>query len=314
MLEILVSDTIRYGHLLAVAVGFGVSFHTEVHAARQRNTRIDQGFLDDMALRHRLILGSVIAMWVTGLAIMAIRTGFRIDAFSAKLWTKLAVVSILTANAMLIGRIALPILRRSEGRSIAEIGLLRQVPLFAVAGISSVSWLIALALGSSLFLKTAPATLFLTVLPYAYGIGITAAVIAGLALIHRDRASSAAEAEPRVAAPVHTEHSAPHDPAAADPAPQTAHDGVQPRRTRAQALAPEIAEMTDVLAVLNDTAPLPHRTKLPHRQQNAPAHLRPKSTLRQEAQAPANAPSKPIAAKPPVRRATEQRLRAAFVG
>lgn len=312
MFEILLSDVIRYGHLLAVAVGFGVSFHTEVHAARQRNTRIDQGFLDDMTLRHRLILGAVIAMWVTGLVIMAMRTGLRIDAFSAKLWTKLAVVSILTANAMLIGRIALPILRRSVGKSIAEIGLLRQVPLFAVAGISSVSWLIALALGSSLFLKTAPATLFLTVLPYAYAIGITAAVIAGLALIHRDRAAGATLAEPEMTAPAHTEHPTPQSAAAAGDAPQITH-AVQPSRIPAPAPVPEIAEMPDLMAVLNDTAPLPHRTKLPHRQQNAPAHLRPKSTLRQEAQAPASAPSKPVAAKPPVRRATEQRLRAAFV-
>lgn len=303
MFEILVSDAIRYGHLLAVALGLGISLHTEFHTLRHKDVPLTEGFLADLEARHRLILGSVAAMWVTGLAIMALRTGFRLDAFSPKLWTKLAVVAILTANAMLISRAGLPLIRACIGRRLTDIGLLRQLPLFAIAGISTTSWLVALLLGSSLFLKTASAGLFLTLLPYAYGVGIGAAIVAGVGLLRRrdagvgtDEASAAQAATPLTPILQEVQDTEPAAAIAAEPGGRL-----------------DIDDMPALLEVMQANRPLPHRTLLPHRRKATPENLKPRETMQPQLSNPANTPQSPPRPKV-VRRATEQRLRAALVG
>ena len=182
MFELFVSDALRFAHLLAVAVGFGVAVETEVYMARRRRTAISPGLLSGLGHRHRVILAALAAMWVTGLALVALRTGFQLADVTPKLWAKIIVVTILSVNAVFVSEIAMPILAAHRGRRIGALPAPRRRALFSVAGISAASWLVAFLLGASAILKVAPASVFQTALPLAYVAGILGANIVGTRL------------------------------------------------------------------------------------------------------------------------------------
>ncbi len=179
MFELLASDLLRFLHLLTVAVGFGVAVETEAFMLRRHKTTISPGLLSGLKHRHTVILYALGAMWVTGIALVALRTGFQIPEFSPKLWAKISVVTILTVNAFFVAEVALPILSDFAGKRISDLPQQARRALFAVAGISATSWLVALALGSSAALKVGPAWLFQSVLPMAYIVGILVANAVG---------------------------------------------------------------------------------------------------------------------------------------
>lgn len=202
--ELFVSDALRFAHLLAVAIGFGVAVETEVYIARRRRTAISPGLLSGLGHRHRVILAALAAMWVTGLALVALRTGFQLADVTPKLWAKIIVVTILSVNAVFVSEIALPILAAHRGRRIGALAPPMRRALFSVAGISAASWLVAFLLGASAILKVAPASVFQTALPLAYVAGILGANIVGIRLFAPTPAAASPARQPRpLAAPRH---------------------------------------------------------------------------------------------------------------
>lgn len=179
MFDLLVADILRFSHLLSVAAGFGVAVETEIFMMRRRKSAISPGLQSGIEHRHRVILYALGAMWVTGMALIALRTGFQLSAFTPKLWAKISVVAILTINALFISEVALPILKQHAGKRITALPNSARRALFAVAGISATSWIFAMALGSSALLKVAPAWLFQSLLPVAYIAGILVANLVG---------------------------------------------------------------------------------------------------------------------------------------
>ncbi len=179
MFELIVSDILRFAHLLAVAVGFGVAVETEAFMFRRRRSTISKGMLSGLEHRHKVILYALGAMWVTGLALVALRTGFQISAFTPKLWAKISVVTILTVNAFFVSEIAMPILADHAGKKVTALGQPARQALFAVAGVSATSWILGLGLGSSTLLAAGPGWLFQSLLPAAYVVGIAAAIMVG---------------------------------------------------------------------------------------------------------------------------------------
>ncbi|MEM9707290.1 MAG: hypothetical protein AAF871_00740 [Pseudomonadota bacterium] len=178
--DLLVSDSLRLLHLLAVAIGFGVAIESEIYMICRRKSPISHGMIQSLHHRHRIVLIAVGAMWVTGFALIALRTGLQLSAFTPKLWAKLSVVMILTANAALIAEVALPMLKSFDGKRLGDLPIQAQRALYSVAGISAASWFMAFTLGSSVILKTGPAPLFQIVLPTVYIAGILAAnLVAG---------------------------------------------------------------------------------------------------------------------------------------
>lgn len=179
MFDLLVSDALRLAHLLAVAVGFGVAVETEAFMLKRHRTKISPGLMSGLSHRHMVILYALGAMWVTGAALVALRTGFVLSEFTPKLWAKVTVVTILSVNAALIAGVAMPILASHAGHRISALPKSARRALFAVAGISATSWLVAMLLGSSVLLKTGPAIWFQWALPAAYILGVLIANLVG---------------------------------------------------------------------------------------------------------------------------------------
>ncbi|MEM1273842.1 MAG: hypothetical protein AAGF88_08495 [Pseudomonadota bacterium] len=169
-MDTILVDLVRYGHLLSVAVGLGAAAMADYTAMTGLRRRVSPEFLTILKTAHNMIWPALIAMWITGLALIGIRTGFDLSAFSPKLFAKLTVVTLLTANAHAIGKLAMPLMAQNTG-----LGALSQAELRACAvmgGVSSASWLLALAMGSSKVLAAAPAGVFLLLVPIAYGAAI----------------------------------------------------------------------------------------------------------------------------------------------
>jgi hypothetical protein len=177
--QTLMIDLARYAHIVAVAIGFGTAFLADYHLLSRLRRPVDDSFLDSLDLYHSVVWKMLLAMWITGVILIGIRTGFVLSNFSPKLISKLVTVSVLTANAALIGHFAMPVIRAARGRSILWLPRQTKLGLAIIGAISSASWLLALAMGSSKVLAASSSSVFLVLLPLVY----TTAVVLALATI-----------------------------------------------------------------------------------------------------------------------------------
>ena len=145
-------------------------------------------------------------MWISGIGMIYIRTDFDIANFSPKLFSKLGTVSILTANAVLIGAIAMPMLRAARGKIVLQLPLVRLLTMTALGAISTASWMLALAMGISKVLANGDWPMFEHIVPFVYMGAILGAsammVMLRLRLAALGNASTPATARP-VPTPVH---------------------------------------------------------------------------------------------------------------
>jgi uncharacterized membrane protein len=180
---LIITDSVRYAHLLSVAVGIGASFLADSLVLSKITQPVEQPLLDRLHYYHRIVWIALIAMWISGGAMVYIRTGFDLASFSPKLFSKLAVVSMLTLNALVIGGIAMPLVQRNVGRSLLDLPLTRKLGCAWIGAVSSTSWLIALAMGESKVLAASGWDVFVGLVPLAYLASLLVASL-GIALLH----------------------------------------------------------------------------------------------------------------------------------
>ncbi len=110
--------------------------------------RIVTGSFEKSALQHKaaLLAKLLMGLWVSGLAIIYIDTGFAVELLFAnsKLMVKLICVAVLSLNGLLIHYIAMPAIF-SEKRISTNLILFTS----ALGGISSSHWLMAAFIGTS---------------------------------------------------------------------------------------------------------------------------------------------------------------------
>lgn len=178
----LMIDAVRAGHLLAVAVGLGGAVIADLTLLRSAARPVSPALTERLRDLHGVIAAAVLAMWVTGLALIWVRTGFVLSEFSPKLIAKLVVVTILSLNAVALGSVFLPLLEEADGQRPLDLPSGSMALGAVVAAASTASWLLALALGASAVLKTGSAGLFVALLPAAYGAALGGAVMAVLVI------------------------------------------------------------------------------------------------------------------------------------
>jgi hypothetical protein len=136
---------VRQGVLFAHAVTFAIALSAVLRedVALIKGRRIDPQRLADTA---RTLTSALIALWVTGLALVAFAVGLDARALiaSPKLAAKLFVVSALSANGLALHALAFPVLRRPPTQN--RFGLFMPVVLGAI---STASWLYASFIGVS---------------------------------------------------------------------------------------------------------------------------------------------------------------------
>ncbi|MEQ6203968.1 hypothetical protein ABMC88_13010 [Sulfitobacter sp. HNIBRBA2951] len=168
-------DLIRYTHLLSLVLGMGPALYYDLRSLHRIRQPVSQTDLDELRRIHNIVSVACVGMWLSGAALIWVRTQFDLSEFSPKLWCKVAVVSTLTVNATVLSIFVIPTLERIKGSRIVSIPLGRLVAMNLCAGVSLSCWMLALALGSSSVLKTAGWDLLLPVM-----LGVFAACICGV--------------------------------------------------------------------------------------------------------------------------------------
>lgn len=138
------------GHILALALGLGSALLADWIVLR----RLAFGTVSQKAagqltdLSHAVSAGLAL-IWVTGVLLVADNAwDAPASIMNQKLWAKLAVVSILTLNAVLLHRIVMPMVRRRVGQPLFETALDRLPMVSTLLGaVSAVSWMFSAYLG-----------------------------------------------------------------------------------------------------------------------------------------------------------------------
>lgn len=187
MQDILVLDLIRGVHLLCMVIGMGLSISYDLRSLQRIALPLAEADIEELHRIHQIVSIACIGLWLSGITLIWIRTGFELDAFSPKLWSKIGVVTLLTLNALILSRVMIPALSRYIGVRLVDLPIRQLLPMAICAGVSLSCWVLALTLGSSVILKTAGWDVLLLVLieGAALCIGGALVVIFGLRIILR---------------------------------------------------------------------------------------------------------------------------------
>lgn len=177
----MLNDAARAAHLLGLALGFGVAILADLSAARSLVRPLDNREIESLERYHRTVFFGLFLFWSSGLVLLYLRTGFQPGSFSPKLMTKIGVVTLLTINAVLIGRIGLVTLREWFGCRFGAIPLPERMRLAALAGMSGAGWISALALGVFSKLKTVQWDALSELIGLIYIVGLGGALLTALA-------------------------------------------------------------------------------------------------------------------------------------
>lgn len=142
-------------HLLCFAAGMGVALCFDLRTLRTLNAPVTRDDVWTLHQVHLWITAAFGGLWITGLALVYVRTGFELSAFSPKLWTKLAVMTLMAANALAIARLVMPVMEASIGRTLTALPARQLAIVTQIAVTSLFCWTAGMALGSSVVLKTA---------------------------------------------------------------------------------------------------------------------------------------------------------------
>ncbi|MEQ9053898.1 MAG: hypothetical protein RLO38_04245 [Roseovarius confluentis] len=164
----LVNDAARAAHLVGLAIGFGVAIVADISAARMLIRPLDARETRALHRFHRMVALGLALFWSSGLVLLWLRTGFDPANFSAKLMTKLGVVTLLTINAILIGRIALPVMDVMRGRRFGGLPAGVRIQMAALGALSTAGWVSALALGVFSQMKTMEWSLLSEIIGFIY--------------------------------------------------------------------------------------------------------------------------------------------------
>ena len=149
-------DLLCAAHLLCFATGMGTALFFDVRTLWSLNTPIRTHDIKQLEHIHLWITGAFGGLWVTGVMLIYVRTGFDLANFPPKLWVKIAIMVLMTVNAGLIGIYVLPLMRNTLGRALSDVPKLRFATTTQIAAISMFCWTSGLMLGSSVTLKTTP--------------------------------------------------------------------------------------------------------------------------------------------------------------
>lgn len=175
-------DLVRLIHVFAIACGLGGAIVADLFTLRTLQKPITAQTIQFIKFFHWLITLALIPLWVSGLMLVHIKTGFDPANVTPKLAFKLLVVFILTSNGLILGPAAISILNANRGNRIVELEP-KQLLFFAIFGATSATcWLLALSFGIIKFLATSGPEL-LTILTATVWTLSFAGISSGLLLI-----------------------------------------------------------------------------------------------------------------------------------
>ena len=189
----LIENIARLVHILMLTVCFWIVIVADMTAAKSSFKPLSGFDLKRLHTYHSALTTGLVLLWTSGIALIGLRTGFQLSEFSPKLIAKVVVVTILTINAIVIGRIALPFYERNRGKCIGDFCVSIRTRLAVCGAISTSSWLSALALGAIPTLKAASAVTLINLLGLFYLGNVVVSVVLVLMMQKREVINEIAE-------------------------------------------------------------------------------------------------------------------------
>ena len=129
-------DSVRGLHLLFLALGMGSALYLDFRTLTGLSRIVRAQDITEIERIHRFVSFALAGLWATGLMLIWIRTSFDLSQFSPKLWCKLAIVTGMTLNAMVIGSCVLPAMQAQLGQRVIDLKPRALLPLAVVASVS----------------------------------------------------------------------------------------------------------------------------------------------------------------------------------
>ena len=194
MTDQIIIDCIRFAHVIGLALGLGLALFADFRFLRALCEPIQKADIRFLQRVHVAVMTALFILWLSGLSLLYVRTGFEPSAFSPKLIAKLLVVTILTVNAIAIAKIAMPLLRAAIGQSIYDIALVYRTALITIGAISAASWMGALMLGIFAAFKLMPGPTIIVAMQMYFAFTLVGAVLFSCfaTTIHRWRCTAGA--------------------------------------------------------------------------------------------------------------------------
>ncbi len=148
---------VRSVHLSVLVISTFLVVSADLTAVKSAFRSLGDADFQRLHRNHSFLSKCLVLFWMSGLFLVWRGTGFELEQFSPKLIAKIAVVALLTANAVAIGKFALPYMERNQGMTFGQFSFPVRMRLAGSAGVSSASWISAFCLGALPWLKTASA-------------------------------------------------------------------------------------------------------------------------------------------------------------
>ena len=190
---------IKIFHLFGLVMGFGGAVLLDLTIFTRGILRPVSAFtIHQTEVLSRVVTWGLVILWTTGIALIWINTMDKPEYLTnQKLWAKIAIVVLLTANGILIHHKILPYLKASVGKRLFEGMAKRMLAAFTLVGsVSFVSWTTPFILGKASELNyVTPMWLILAV----FSVAVLLAWITSFALMNslawiQDKARKFAEA------------------------------------------------------------------------------------------------------------------------
>ncbi|WP_205910418.1 hypothetical protein [Rhizobium sp. FKL33] len=191
---------LRLGHFAGLVFGLGFALFIDFFVQRKAPDGLTRQDLDLVVWASRFVSLGLLLLWISGLGFLALyAVSDPAKLANPKIFAKIVIVAILTANGALIHARVLPALRRLQGAPLFAAARPRTLRLFALcAAVSTISWITPVILGA------APQLNFvvpMAVILLAYAGAVFAAFVVGLILLSSaSRSDADDEREPLGAA------------------------------------------------------------------------------------------------------------------
>lgn len=143
---------IKIFHLFGLVMGFGGAILLDLTIFTRGILRPVSAFtIHQTEVLSRVVTWGLVILWMTGIALIWMNTMDKPEYLTnQKLWAKIAIVMLLTANGVLIHHKILPYLKSSVGKRLFEGMGRRMLAAFTLVGsISFVSWTTPFILGKA---------------------------------------------------------------------------------------------------------------------------------------------------------------------
>ena len=138
-------------HYFAFAIGIGTASFCDVFVLKlMARRRVRKQAVATIYLAHKVLLGSLVVIWVTGLLHLVRLAETDPEGLeNPKLWAKIIIFAVVSVNGLVIQKWCLPWLHRRMGQALlAGTSWTARVGFASTGAISATSWFFVLALGA----------------------------------------------------------------------------------------------------------------------------------------------------------------------